>query len=271
MAKIVLGGMELKQSTSVEEKRPFSMVLWGKSGCGKTTLAATAPGKKLWLLFDPGGTDSINNFINRGEVVVLDTTDKPNAIVERFINENPLGLEQFLDQNPDIETIVFDSTTSFRERCLQHAPVKGKAIAVDDPGQAGYGYRNRWTLGCVFHMLRLSQKKKRNIIFIVHEDAPDKDTKGQVVSISMLLGGSLVEEVPLNFSEVWHMKDNGGKRSIAVRPYGFYTPMKTRMFKTDKGTIFEWPYNADTDTGMRLSHMYDAWKASNYEKIPLPK
>ena len=37
----------------------MSLLLWGASGTGKTTLACTAPGKKLLILFDPDGDASI--------------------------------------------------------------------------------------------------------------------------------------------------------------------------------------------------------------------
>ena len=36
-----------------------SMMLWGSAGCGKTTFANTAPGKRLYINFDPDGTSSL--------------------------------------------------------------------------------------------------------------------------------------------------------------------------------------------------------------------
>ncbi len=48
-----------------------ALLLWGASGCGKTTLASTAPGTKLWILFDQDGANSL---AGRDDYVVLDLT-----------------------------------------------------------------------------------------------------------------------------------------------------------------------------------------------------
>lgn len=263
--KLVIGGIEL--TTPKNRDSRMAMVIWGKSGCGKTTLAATAPGVKLWVNYDPNGTDSIGF---RDDVIVMDLAKQPFASVERFSNPNPLGIEQFLDAHPEVETIVFDSVTAFREICLAHAPATSSKITVSVPGQQGYGLRNRWTLAMVRNVLASAMKKKRHIIFICHEDVPEKDTEGRAISVSVLLGGSLAEEVPLQLSEVWHMKDANGKRTIAVRPYGLYSPMKTRMFLTTKGTTFEWKYNADTQEGPGIIDWYEQWKKDGFKKIPIP-
>jgi hypothetical protein len=264
--KLVLGGMEL--TTPANRDNRMAMVIWGKSGCGKTTLAATAPGVKLWINYDPNGTDSIGD---REDVIVLDLAKQPVASVERFANANPMQLEQFLSAHPEVETIVFDSVTAFRELCLAHAPSTSPKITVSVPGKQGYGLRNRWTLAMVRNILGVTMKMKRHVIFICHEDVPLTDEEGRPVSISVLLGGSLVEEVPLHLSEVWHMKDQGTRRTIAVRPYGLYAPMKTRMFLTTSGTSFDWLYNADTRVGPGISDWYDMWKTAGWKKIPIPK
>ena len=105
--ELTLGGKTLQTPQNAASR--FSLMLWGSSGSGKTTLAATAPGKKLWINFDPDGTSSLTN---RDDILVLDLSDEPNNIVMKFREENPLKLSKMLEDNPDIETVVFDRDSS---------------------------------------------------------------------------------------------------------------------------------------------------------------
>ena len=53
--------MELKIEKPTDMLARMSMILWGDAGCGKTTLAATAPGRKLFIALDPDGDMSIRH------------------------------------------------------------------------------------------------------------------------------------------------------------------------------------------------------------------
>lgn len=254
----------------------LSMLIWGKAGCGKTTLAATAPGKKLWLEFDPDGTDSILDFPN---IVKLSLAKESDRIVTEFKNENTMFMKSFikiLEENPDIETVVFDSTTSFGEKALNYGVVdaattaKGKNSTIEDPGFAGYGRKNVWTLQAVKTLLQITARLNRHIIFISHEDVPDKNDQGHVIQITMLLGSSLSEIVPIQISEVWALTDTGSERRIAVRPVRLRTPMKTRMFMVDKQAEFTWKFDLKTLTGDTLAGWYNEWVKTG-KKLQLPK
>ena len=67
MTEIMLGQAAVVPLRHKRER--LTMLLWGKPACGKTVFAATAPGKKLWLLFDPNGTASIRK---RDDILVVD-------------------------------------------------------------------------------------------------------------------------------------------------------------------------------------------------------
>src|SRR5438445_10901318 len=56
--QIEVGGYKVEDAQDAPKR--LAMLLWGVAGTFKTTLAATAPGKKLWLLFDDGGLDSVS-------------------------------------------------------------------------------------------------------------------------------------------------------------------------------------------------------------------
>lgn len=268
---IRLAGLEVV--TPKERIKRFSLLLWGGSGGGKTTLAATAPGKKLWINFDPDGTDAV---ANRDDILLVDFAARPNDCVEHFKENDPIRLTNFLKEDPSIETVVFDSLTTFADKALSHGIVKaqktqkGKYSTIEDPGYSGYGNKNTWIRLCIKNLLRTTATVNRNIIFIAHEDKPLLDKEGHVISISIMLGSSLNEQVPIDFSEIWNLSDTGTERRIAVRNCRLRKPVKSRMFFTNKQPEFLWDYDAETGKGATIAEWYQQWKDNDGKKIPLP-
>lgn len=261
----------LKVSKPQESVNRLAMLLWGSSGCGKTTLASTFPGKKLWLNFDP---DGFTTLVNRDDVFVVDFSREPNSIVQKFKEENPIRIEKFIKDN-EIESVVFDSLTTYGEKALHYGvkvaqgTAKGRSATLEDPGFSGYGNKNTWTRLAVENILRSTGKLGVHCCFIAHEDKPTTNDQGQVMFISIMLGSSLNQQIPVNISETWHMVDGGKKRSIAIRPRRGYKPMRTRMFRLDQGPEFDWEYNADTQDGATVAEWWELWKKYG-NKLPLP-
>lgn len=254
-------------NTAAIPKR-MSMVIWGEAGCGKTVFANTAPGKRILINFDPDGHQSIP----RDEHTLLfDVSNEPNSyVVEQAKLVNPFDIEGMLKNNPDVETVIADSMTKFAERATINAIGKAPGSTFENPGIGSYGYRNRYTLQLVSNLLLATGKLNKHIIFICHEDVPKTNEKGEIQSITILLGGSLPVEVPLQISEVWHMRDNGSERSVVIRNVGLRRPMKTRMFDTASGIEFTTSTKTQPSK-VRLDSLFEAWRANNYNKIPVPK
>ena len=270
-AVIKLGGIEIE--TPQQRRKRLSLLIWGKSGSGKTTLAATAPGRKLWINFDPDGVDVLTN---RDDVELLDFAPKPDMVVEQFKEDDPLRITRYLEQHPEIETVVFDSLTTFGNKALSHGilkaqkTAKGKYATIEDPGFAGYGNKNTWTRLAIAKMLKATGTVKRNIIFIAHEDKPLLDKDGNVVSISIMLGSALNEQVPIDFGEVWNLSDTGRERRIAIRNCRFRSPVKSRIFLTNGDPEFEWTYDSIKDEGEGIADWYKEWIEGDGKKINLP-
>lgn len=271
-------GSVLLQPVSSSLNR-MTQLIWGLSGCGKTTIAATSPGRKLWLQFDPEGAASIGD---RSDVVVADFSGADHSIVDNFI-ERGIYEQQFdavLKNDPTLETVVFDSATSYSQKALTYGIVSGKAdgkgfkATLAQPGISGYGLRNRYTLGTINMLLRLTAKHNRNFIVLCHEDTPAKDKEGNIISITILLGGSLPQEVALQISEVWHMTDPGGNtndRLIRIRPFGVRSPMRSRMFDMTGDGLIKWKYDQASDSGMKIADYYNQWRSGGFKKLALPK
>lgn len=261
--------------TPVAAVRRFVLILWGKSGCGKTTLAATAPGPILWLCIDDEGTACLSECPQ--DIIVIDLAKEPDNVVEKFKNPNPMGIEKVLKEHPEIKTVVFDSATTFRNKALAHGVVvaqgttKGRSSTLEDPGYAGYGNLNTWMQLMVKNLVAATGKYERNFILIAHEDKPERDNQGNVLSISMMLGSSLNEQVPVNVGEVWNLNDTGQKHMLAIRPVALRKPVKTRMFKTTGEPQFEWKFDPDKWEGGKIEDWIEAWKENEFRKIELPK
>lgn len=257
----------------------IAALIWGDFGTGKTTFAATAPGRKLLLNVDPDGYVAVSH---RDDVVLADLVplDNRNFFVQ-LQNENPLGLDEYLEQNPDIETVILDSATALRDRAIHFAVDKGvgKSVksgfvpTIEEPGMSAYGARNQIVLEVVSGLLRVTAKHKRHCIITAHEADPEKDEKGIVLYITMNLGGQLYQGVGYRLSEIWYFSQepNSTRRRLAIRPTRLRRPMKTRMFVDNTEAEFFLNYDSTKpDKGQEtIAAWYDRWVKSG-NKIPIP-
>lgn len=254
-------------------ERTLKMCIWGNVGAGKTPLAATMPGKKLWLNFDPDGDSTITH---RDDVMVVDFSKEDPQYVEKFRDPNPMNIGKLMEQN-GINSCVFDSATAFSMNALQYGVEHASKMrqhrdaTLEDPGYGGYGRRKVWTTLAVQNVLRECNRRKIHFCVVSHEDTPDKDNEGQIVNITMMLGSDLAEKVGLQISEIWHLRDTGDKRIISLRPFGRRKPIRTRMFDTEKVSQIEWKYDIDVADDKQPEHTiagwYARWQKNKYEKI----
>lgn len=246
------------------------VLVWGGSGCGKTTLASTAPGHKMYFQFDNQGHTSI---ANRDDIVLLDLSGSTyRTTMMEFNKTDPFGMKAFILANPEVETIVVDSITTLAFLALQHAvTIAGGKSSIDVPGQNGYGVRNNIMRRVVQSIMQIASETDKHLVVITHDKEGDQDDNGKTIEITMSLSSALANDVSLRFNEVWFMRDTGKERQIYVRAFGVWKPMKTRMFDASSATQFVWHYNADTLTGDGIADWFTQWKETGGKKIPLPK
>jgi len=116
--------------TAAKTEKRIPLLLCSPSGYGKTTLADSAPRKKLWLRFDTEGSNAI---ASGKDVLIADFTRSPAEIVEKFKNENPFNISKILADNPDIKTVVFDSVRAFGDLALRDGVVRAaRNLAISD-------------------------------------------------------------------------------------------------------------------------------------------
>lgn len=263
--ELKLSGVSITPAT----QRPSRItgLFWGGAGTGKTTLACTAPGRKLLVNFDPDGAASVAGF---PDVDVADFSSAPNSIVDKFKSSDPLGLNNVIE---NYDTVIFDSLTNIAHKALMHGIPQTKGATIERPSPGAYGVRNALVLQLVKNTLAFTAKLGKHVIFIAHEDAPVTNEEGLVLHITLSLGGKLPEQAALDFSEVWCVQDMGvGRdRRILFRPARNRKPCKTRLFETSGEPEFSWDFDPDEPTeGMTINSWYEEWKANGYKKIPVP-
>ena len=71
----------IKIPTLAEAEKRFSLLLWGSAGCGKTVWAASLPGLKLLINFDPDGPSSLGD---REDVIIIDLSGEKHTVVDKM-------------------------------------------------------------------------------------------------------------------------------------------------------------------------------------------
>ncbi|CAB4163267.1 AAA domain containing protein [uncultured Caudovirales phage] len=254
----------------------FTGLLWGKPACGKTVLAASAPGKKLFLQFDPAGTASLTRST---DILVADFSGMKSSMLQDFKQGSLIEKDLIkLIKSEGINTVVVDSLTTFGQQALHYGISTGKAdrggfkASIETPGMTGYGIRTAMMLDCASMVQRVCIDSNVHCIFVCHESTT-QDDKGVINEITISLGGAMQNILPARISEIWHMEDTGRERKVYFRNHGVKKPMRSRMFvpNTDGQTSFTWTYDQEKQTGEGIADWYTAWQANGFNKVPAPK
>lgn len=270
--QIKICGQEVRQP-KIDESSPFFGVIWGPAGTGKTTLAATAPGKMLLYNFDTGGDQSLGK---REDMLVVDLSAEKYSCLSPFrVESDPGDVKKAVAADPAIKTVIIDSLTMINEHALPMAVNESKNSTIKEPGQHGYAHRNRIVYEIVKNMFTTCASLRLNFIIVGHEAKAEKDEITGRMFQSMLIGGELATFFANRFSEVWYVEDVGSVKRIHTRSNSNKKPMKTRMFETTGGEEFDWKYDPrkpiDTQSQWTVRGWVEQWHKGGGVKIALPK
>lgn len=275
-----LGPVPVTNGTEAPSR--MAILMWGQAGCGKSTFAATAPGKKLWLSF---GDNEHASVMHRKDVEIANLSGlSVEDLFKHIQNDNPLGLDQYLVDNQDVLSVVCDSLTAIAFRALQKAvrdrigASGGFVPTMEAPGLSAYGGRNGITLEVMTGLLRVTAKHGVHLIATAHEADPvtRKEQRNDVIDhITVMLGGQLVNNMTWRLSEIWYMsqeKTGDRERRIAIRPTRLRKPMKTRMFTNAGVPEFALDYDCDKpDKGQStIASWFEQWEKQSWSRLPIP-
>lgn len=253
--------------------RRMAGLIWSMAGAGKTTFLSSAPQPILFFMLDPGGADSIpENCDHR----IVDLSEQPDDVTVRYLKDKAATL---ISKQEDIKSVVVDSLTIYANRALNYAISQGVGESnkfkptIEAPGLGAYGARRQYITHAVSNILRATALKHMHCFFTTHQDDGERNDKGEVIKYSMMLGGKAVNDAALQMGEVWWLRENDGKRFIAVRNCRMREPMKTRMFNAKQSAEFELKFDPllGSDQPHSLTTWYNQWIANGRKKLELPK
>lgn len=276
----LIPGYAIEHGPAVPER--LAVFLWGPAGDGKTTWAATMPGKKLWLSF---GDNEHVPVSHRKDVHVVRLHDMDhNDLFKHGVGNNPFGLDHYLRDNTDVSSLIVDSSTAIVYKGLEKAVADGVGRSrtfnpsMQEPGRSAWGGRNQNTIQVMSSLLRVTAQHGVHILFTGHEEDPTTDQDGTILYIAASLGGKIMSQVTWRLSEIWNLRQDhessAKNRILTVRAYGKRKPLKTRMFdqKTDASFILKYdPDKPDDAAGQHtIAGFYDQWLDGAKGRIPTP-
>lgn len=183
--------LQFSTTSEVSVNNGVKMLIYGRSGAGKTMLTATAPAP-LMLSAESG----LLSLSKANQIRVFKKhVDIPIILIRTL--EDLMEAYQFVTESEhakDFQTVVLDSATEIAEVVLNHAKANSK-----DPRQAYGDLIDK--MGVVFRSFRDIQGK--HVVFIAKEE-----TRGQndaTLYGPAMPGSKLSQQVPYLFDEVFHM------------------------------------------------------------------
>ncbi len=263
--------MEIQEKSDINYR--MAGVLWGKTGCGKTTFLSSLPQPILYVMIDPDGHLSIPE---NCDYKLLDLSKYSDSDTITALTDKVPTLLKTME---GIKSVVVDSLTVYAERGLNVAVRKGVGASqksgfnptIEEPGQTAYGARRQYIIGAVSNILRATANRGFHVFFTTH-DSEVTDQKGNVVEYTMMLGGKANNDVGLKLSECWYMSDHDKVRKIQIRNARMRQPCKTRMFENNEAEfVLKFDPVKGTDQPHSIETWFNDWLAGGRKKLPLPK
>lgn len=264
----------IEQST--ERKSRISGLLWGLAKCGKTTFLTSLPGRKLFVMLDPDGDQSLPD---RDDIYIMRLYEHDDATVLRYLSDK---LPTLLRRNEEkFDSLVLDSLSTLGQIALNEAIRTNVGASkksdftptLDAPGLTAYGSRTARTVDIVNKILRATGSVGMHCFFTGHEDTAEVDDKGNFLFITLTLSGKAISGVGLNVSEIWHMRHHDRKWHVSIAPCRGKQPMGSRIFDVTGAPEFELKFNPTLGVSQphSVAMWFQQWVEGGRNKLPLPK
>lgn len=238
----------------------------------------TLPGKKLFVMLDPDGEQSIPD---RDDVSIMRLYEQPDDVILRYLEDK---MPSFIRKNEQgFNSFIFDSMSTLYRIMLNEAIRKGVGAStggkhpftpsLDMPGLAAYGSRTNHALNIVNKNLRATASVGAHCWFTSHEDEPKTNDKGEFLYITMNMSGKAINGLGLEVSEIWHMRMHDKKQFIMVAPARNKQPIGSRMFNMMGEPEFQLKFKPELgpDQDHSIATWFNQWLENGRNKLPLPK
>lgn len=193
-----------KKPDEREPKRTLSMLIYGAPGCGKTTLACSAPNAVL-MDFE-NGIDRVNY----------------NHRIDSFHPESWEEVVQAIDElrkRSEIKTVVVDSIDRLMDAALEHVHKTKPTLWQRDgtPSLKAYGARKQLYVSFVQQMRSIG----KNVIYVAHV-VEDKRKVGaeEVIYYRPNISKSNAPDITTDLDMEGFMIKQGGNFYLTFDPFG---------------------------------------------------
>lgn len=163
----------------------LNMLLYGPTGSGKSTAAASAPGAILWVNADgPNALAYARKTARASKTAIFEVRVEPGT--DQDVRETLRDVCRHVKDGraPEVHTVVVDTIAKVREALIGQLVVPGAKNTLQQFGDVSKA------LGGFIRTLR---DLPVNLIVLAHEDVQDVD--GERI-VRPLIGGQLTETVP---------------------------------------------------------------------------
>lgn len=223
----------------------FNVLLWSPPKSGKSTAAATAPGRIMWLNAEgPGALGFARKTAAERETTIHE------VVIDKKLRNTTSVLDEVYrhvrdGREPHVQTVVLDTLAKIRDALIAEIVVTGSKNTLKQFGEVAD------KLGGFITALR---DLPVNMVLLAHADIRDSDEDGRIVQ--PLIGGKLTATIPGEVDVVAYCSPL--KTDDGVRYVGQLVEGKGRTGLGDRsGTLAG-------DTGFRdldLSEWLEAYRA----------
>lgn len=195
---------EIAQSTNLK------LLLLGDSGAGKTTFAASGPGRVQIADFD-GKVSSAAQYLRENNPSQLDQVNYTDyASIGKFGDKELAAhkfnqdMGQLAKDLGEVRTFVLDSLTTFSDASMEYLLKSNPGVkrfvtqGAQIPVLQDYQMARIWFKQMLTALLSL----KCHVIVTAHIQVDKDELTGQIIR-SPMMAGKLSRELPIYFEEVW--------------------------------------------------------------------
>lgn len=230
----------LVEETDVPET--FNVLLYGPTGAGKSTAAATAPGPIMWVNAEGRGALAYprRTALQRGSKIYEARVERDQDIrgrLKQVIQHIKWGRE------PQVQTVVVDTVAKVRDALIRQLVTPGAKNSIQQFGDVAK---------VLEEFVRLMRDEPVNLILLCHEDIAEAE--GERI-IQPLIGGALTPKIPAEMDVVAYCGVARDEDTDTIRYLGQLAEGRGRRAKDRSGGL-------GTVRDLDLSEWLEAYRAA---------
>lgn len=214
------------QGFLVEDDAPetFNVLLYGPTGAGKSTAAATAPGPMLWVNAEgPGALAFPRKVARERDARIFEARVERDADIRGRLRQVIEHVRYGKEPHP--QTVVVDTVAKVRDALIRQIVQPGARNSIQQFGEVAK---------VLEEFVRLMRDLPVNLILLCHEDITEAE--GERI-VQPLIGGVLTPKIPAEMDVVAYCGVVRDEETEAVRYMGQLAEGRGRRAKDRSGGL----------------------------------